>query len=121
LLSSSTDVITKHLSTIFLDHIKAGKYDRYNILAEYLGFLKNERQGSHQKLTANVIRVRVKTVRKFFRFNKIDVTIEDFNELVSLPRKEQPTKKGIDKSDVARYLNACKNVQLKTAPACDGF
>jgi len=79
----------------FLDHIKAGKYDPYDILTEYSGFLKNERQSGNKKLTANVIRVRVKTVRKFFRFNKIDVTIEDFNELVSLPRKEQPTKKGL--------------------------
>jgi hypothetical protein len=35
--------------------------------------------------------------------------------LVPLPRKEQPPKKGIDKTDVARYLNACKNIQLKTA------
>ena len=67
------------------------------------------------KLTANVIRACVKTVRKFFRFNKIVVTVEDFNELVPLPRKEQPPKTGIDKTNVVRYLNACKNIQLKTA------
>jgi hypothetical protein len=34
---------------------------------------------------------------------------------VPLPRKERPSKKGIDKTDIARYLNACKNIQLKTA------
>jgi hypothetical protein len=49
------------------------------------------------KLTASVIRFRVKTARKFFRFNKIDVAIEGFNELLSLPRKEQPTKKELTK------------------------
>jgi integrase len=98
----------------FLEHIKAGGYDPYDILTEYSGFLKNERQNDN-KLTANVIRARVKTVRKFFRFNKISITVEDFDELVPLPRKEQPMKKGIDKTDVARYLNACKNIQLKTA------
>lgn len=98
----------------FLKQIKGGKYDPYDILTQYSGFLRNERP-SKNKLTANVIRNRVKTVRKFFRFNKILVTVEDFNELVPLPRKEQPTKKGIDKTDVAKYLNACKNIQLKTA------
>ncbi|MDQ3969948.1 MAG: hypothetical protein M3275_16315, partial [Thermoproteota archaeon] len=98
----------------FLEHIKTGEYDPYDILTEYSGFLKNGRQNDN-KLTANVIRARVKTARKFFRFNKISITVEDFNELVSLPRKEQPTKKGIDKTDVARYLNACKSIQLKTA------
>lgn len=105
-----------------LEHIKAGKYDAYDILTEYSGFLRNERP-NESKLTANVIRARVKTTRKFFRFNKIAVTIEDFNELVPLPRKEQPPKKGIDKTDIARYLNACKNIQLNTALrvlACTG-
>ncbi len=99
----------------FLEQIKAGKYDPYDILTEYSGFLRNERPTTKSKLTANVIRARVKTARKFFRFNKILVTVEDFNELVPLPRKEQPPKEGIDKSKVARYLNACKNIQLKTA------
>ena len=99
----------------FLEQIKAGKYDPYDILTEYSGFLRNERPPNESKLTANVIRFRVKTARKFFRFNKILVTTEDFNELVPLPRKEQPPKKGIDKTNVARYLNACKNIQLKTA------
>jgi hypothetical protein len=91
----------------FLEQIKAGKYDPYDILAEYSGFLKNERPNTKSKLTANVIRARVKTARKFFRFNKILVTVEDFNELVPLPRKEQPPKEGIDKSKVA-------SIQLKT-------
>jgi integrase len=99
----------------FLKQIKAGKYDPYDILTEYSGFLRDGRPTTENKLTANVIRARVKTVRKFFRFNKILVTVEDFNELVPLPRKEQPPKKGIDKTDVSRYLNACKNIQLKTS------
>jgi integrase len=97
-----------------LERIKAGEYDPYDILSEYCGFLRNGRQKDN-KLTANVIRACVKTVRKYFRFSKILVTVEDFKELVPLPRKEQPTKEGIDKADVARYLNACKNIQLKTA------
>jgi integrase len=108
----------------FLEQIKAGGYDPYDILTEYCSFLKSERITNNKKpLTANVIRARVKTARKFFRFNKILVTVEDFNELVPLPRKEQPTKKGIDKATVATYLNACKNIQLKTAlhvMACNG-
>jgi hypothetical protein len=100
----------------FLEQIKAGKYDPYDILTEYAGFLRDEkRPTAESKLTANVIRFRVKTARKFFRFNKILVTTEDFKELVPLPRKEKLTKKGIDKTTVATYLNACKNIQLKTA------
>jgi hypothetical protein len=64
----------------FLKHIRAGEYDPYDILTEYSGFLKNGRQNDN-KLSANVIRTLVKTARKFFRFNKIGITIEDFNEL----------------------------------------
>ena len=41
----------------FLDYIKAGKYDPYDILTGYSGFLKNERP-NEMKLTANVIRSR---------------------------------------------------------------
>lgn len=96
----------------FLEHIKARECDPYDILTEYSGFLKNGRQNEN-KLSANVIRTLVKAVRKFFRFNKIVVTVEDFNELVPLPRNEQPPKTGIDKTNVARYLNACKNIQHK--------
>jgi hypothetical protein len=78
----------------FLEQFKAGGYDPYDILTEYSGFLKSQRHRDNKEpLTANVIRARVKTARKFFRFNKILVTVEDFNELVPLPRKEQPTKK----------------------------
>ena len=61
----------KTLVDDFLEQIKAGKYDPYDILTEYSGFLRNERP-SESKLTANVIRARVKTARKFFRFNKIN-------------------------------------------------
>jgi hypothetical protein len=37
----------------FLEQIKAGKYDPYDILTEYSGFLRNERL-PESKLTANV-------------------------------------------------------------------
>ena len=40
----------------FLEQIKAGKYDPYDILTEYAGFLRNERPTTESKLTANVIR-----------------------------------------------------------------
>ncbi|MFL6487458.1 MAG: hypothetical protein ACJ71D_12220 [Nitrososphaera sp.] len=117
-LQSFAQFVYRHYNRIavdnFLEHIKAGEYDPYDVLTEYSGFLRNGRPNEN-KLTANVIRIRVKSVRKFFRFNKISITLEDFNELVSLPRKEQPTKKGIEKTDVAKYLNSCKNIQLKTA------
>ncbi|SRR5215203_1190763 len=66
----------------FLEHIKAGEYDSYDILTEYAGFLKNGRPNEN-KLTANVIRALVKTVRKFLRFNKINITAEDFNDKVA--------------------------------------
>ena len=82
----------------FLEQIKAGKNDPYDILTEFSGFLRNERP-NESKLTANVMRARVKTARKFFRFNKIVVTVEDFNELVPLPRKEQRHDKRIRSRD----------------------
>ncbi|MDP8886892.1 MAG: hypothetical protein M3M91_03770 [Thermoproteota archaeon] len=66
-----------------MEQIKARKYDPYDILTEYSGFLRNERPTTESKLTA----------RKFFCLSKILVTVEDFNELVQMLRKEQHRKK----------------------------
>jgi hypothetical protein len=46
-----------------LEQIKAGKYDPYDILTEYSGFLRNERPTTESKLTANVIQARVKKLQ----------------------------------------------------------
>jgi hypothetical protein len=74
-----------------LEQIKGGEYDPYDILTEYSGFLKNGRPNEN-KLSANVIRTLVKTARKFFRFNKINITLEDFNELVPCQEKSNQRK-----------------------------
>src|SRR5215211_1091907 len=58
----------------FFEQIKGGEYDPYDILTEYSGFLKNGRPNEN-KLSANVIRTLVKTARKFFRFNKVAITL----------------------------------------------
>lgn len=89
--------------------------DVYNVLTALSGFLRQKKGITGKPLSANFIRACVKTCRKFLRFHRIQVALEDFNELVPLPRKEWAEKSPIDKADVCRYLNSTKNIQLRTA------
>ncbi|AFU58303.1 hypothetical protein Ngar_c13650 [Candidatus Nitrososphaera gargensis Ga9.2] len=96
-----------------IEEIKAGKRDPYETIQDFVYFLQKERPGD--KLSNNVIRESAKTVRKFFKSCKIKVSIEDFNEFVSLPRHEKPKKTGITKNDIIELIaSPAAGPRLKT-------
>ncbi len=98
----------------FLDSIKSGQYDPYDILAEFASFLRATRTGKIA-LGANHISTMVKTAKKMFRLSGIIVNNEDFREFVSLPRRVRRSKSPIEKSKIVTLLNSCKDIQLATA------
>jgi integrase len=87
--------------------------DVFDMLNQLLIFLK-ERKGV-SKLSANVINATVRTTKKFLKFSKVKIDNDEFQDRVQLLRKEKPVKQGIEKTDIVRLLNACKNIRLKTA------
>lgn len=99
----------------FIDELKKGKHDPYEILAEFALFLQKSREGKPYKLSTNVQRVIVNTAKRFLRFSGVPVTTEDFKDKVSLVRKEYIEKKAIEKKDIIEILNGCRNMRLKTA------
>jgi integrase len=98
----------------FIESIKTGKDDPYDILAEFASFLQESRSGKHA-LGANHIIQMVKTARKCLRMSGVNINNEDFREFVSLPKKVRKQKTPIDKLTVSKLLNSCKDVQLSTA------
>jgi integrase len=97
----------------FIDSIKAGQRDPYDILAEFASFLRESRTGRYA-LGANHIIQMVKTARKCLRMSGVNINNEDFREFVSLPKKVRKQKTAIDKLAMSRLLNSCKDVQLST-------
>lgn len=97
-----------------IEKMKEGKPDPYEILSDYATFLKNSRKGK-TNMVANTIRQYVIVTKKFLRVSGVKIDSEDFRELVDLPRKERSHKMPIERKDVIEILNACEDLELKTA------
>jgi integrase len=84
-------------------------FDMFNL---FMQFLKERKQN---KLSANVINASLRTTKKFLKFSRVKIDSEEFSDRVQLLRRELPTKTGIEKADVVKLLNGCKNPRLKAA------
>jgi integrase len=99
----------------FIEELKNGNHDPYEILADFALFLQISRKDKPYKLSTNVQRVIVNTAKRFLRFSGVAVNNEDFKDNVSLPRKEYLEKQALEKKDIIEILNGCRNMRLKTA------
>jgi integrase len=93
----------------FLDDVKEGKHNPYDLLAEYALFLQKDGDKS------NEVRQKVKIAKKFLRFAHVPVNNEDFQEFVSLPKRVRPDLQAAEKAQIVDLLNNCKNQRLKLA------
>ena len=99
----------------FIEDMKNGKQDPYDVLSGFAAYLVNSRT-KDQKVSANTVRQFVILSKKFARVSGVkSINNDDFKELVTLPRKEQPIKEALEKKDVVEILNACKDIKLRTA------
>ena len=93
----------------FIKQVQKGKYDPYDVLADFAAYLKE------QKTKPNEIRAKVKRVYKFLRYCKIEADLEDFHDRVPLPRQEFPDFEGTEKQQIVELLENCAGAQrLKT-------
>ncbi|MGH9984372.1 MAG: tyrosine-type recombinase/integrase [Nitrososphaeraceae archaeon] len=89
------------------NHKKETNPNSYEVLASYTAYLK----GTVAPIT---IKQRIVTVKNFFEYCDIEVSLRKFKLKVKLPKSVQKDKKGLSKSDIADILNVCSNIRLKT-------
>jgi len=94
----------------FIEEMKEGHVNPYDLLSDYALFLKKE-----MKVKDEDLRQKGKIARVFLRFAGVKIDIEEFKEQVPLPRKVQPELEPAEKKDIIELLNSCKNQRLKTA------
>lgn len=86
---------------------KVTKLNPYDVLSSYAAYLT----GAIAPIT---IKQRIVTVKNFFEYCDIEVSVRKFKLKVKLPRSVQKDKKALTKGDIVDILNACSNVRLKT-------
>ena len=79
----------------------------YDVLSSYAAHLT----GTVAPIT---IKQRVVTVKNFFEYCDIEVSVRKFKLKVKLPKSVQKDKKALSKGDIVDILNACSNIRLKT-------
>ena len=82
-----------------IEEIKIGKFDVYEILANYCIYLQD----------LNIV-----TAKNFLEFNDIDISPRKFKIKIRLPKVIRRHKKALDKDDVIHILNGCSDIRLKT-------
>ena len=98
----------------FINEIKAGKHDVYDILADFGAWLVSERTGQSE-IRARSVKAIVITVKKFLRVSGCTLDTDIFKDRVVFGRIERQDYQALDRQDVTTYLNACKDMRLKTA------
>jgi integrase len=89
--------------------IKDGFYDVYDILADYVLFLKN-----NGNISTSTLQQRVITARNFLEYHDIDISPRKFELKVKLPKTIRRNKEALSKEDIIDILNACSDIRLKT-------
>jgi integrase len=98
----------------FINEIKADKLDVYEVLADFAAWLVNERTGQSE-IRARSVKAIVITVKKFLRVSGCKIDTDTFKDQISFARIERQDYQALDRQDVACYLNACKDMRLKTS------
>jgi integrase len=89
------------------DRNKETNLNPYDILSSYAAYLT-------RTVAPITIKQRVITVKNFFEYCDVEVSVRKFKLKVKLPRSVQKDKKALTKGDIADILNVCSNIRLKT-------
>ena len=89
------------------DRNKETNLNPYDILSSYAAYLT-------RTVAPITIKQRVVTVKNFFEYCDVEVSVRKFKLKVKLPRSVQKDKKALTKGDIADILNVCSNIRLKT-------
>jgi integrase len=90
-----------------LPELKAGTRDHFDHLNGFVTFLKNK-----HTLSNKYIGYVVKTARRFLAFYDVEVNDSKYRARVKLPRFEKRRPSPLEKMDVVKIINECKEPRL---------
>jgi integrase len=91
--------------------ITKSKIDAYNLLSNYILYLKEKSNNSISPIT---LKNSVITIKNFLEYSDIDISPRKFKLKVRLPKVIRKNKEDLSKEDVVDILNACSEIRLKT-------
>src|SRR5205823_4967925 len=91
--------------------IKKGKIDAYNVLSNYILYL---REKSNNGISPVTLKNSVITIKNFLEYSDIDISPRKFKLKVRLPKVIRKNKEALSKDDVIDILNSCSDIRLKT-------
>jgi integrase len=99
------DKLIKTLTT----HSHGPKIDVYDLLSDYVSYIREQRDVS--PLT---IKILVSCARNYLETFDVEISQRKFQFKVSMPRVKESKKEPLTKEDIQIILNACSNIKLKT-------
>lgn len=94
----------------FIEDLKNGKFDVYDVLRNYSIYLLQE---SNNTIHTTTLKQLVITAKNFLEFYDIDISPK-FKLKVRFPKDIKRDKEAIDKNDIINILNGCSDIKLKT-------
>ena len=91
--------------------IKKEKIDAYNLLGNYILYL---REKSNNGISPVTLKNSVITIKNFLEYSDVDISPRKFKLKVRLPKVIRKNKEALSKDDVIDILNACSEIRLKT-------
>jgi len=91
--------------------IRKAKIDAYNLLGNYILYLKEKSINSISPIT---LKTYVITIKNFLEYSDIDISPRKFKLKVRLPKVIRRNKEALSKDDVIDILNSCSDIRLKT-------
>jgi integrase len=93
--------------------------DVYDLLSNYVSWLKSRTKEDGSRLLSNVtIKNRVITVKNFLEYFDILIYPHTFKKKVKIPRVVNQYKEALTREDIIKILEACKDFKLKTYLIC---
>ena len=92
--------------------ITKGKIDAYNVLGNYILYLKEKNNNS--SISPITLKNYVITIKNFLEYSDIDISPRKFKLKVRLPKVVRRNKEALSKDDVVDILNSCSDIRLKT-------
>jgi integrase len=91
--------------------IRKAKIDAYNLLGNYILYLKEHSKNNISPITLKTYAI---TIKNFLEYSDIDISPRKFKLKVRLPKIIRRNKEALSKDDVIDILNSCSDIRLKT-------
>jgi integrase len=103
------DLTLDDLVTALTHYSHGPKIDVYDLLSDYVSYIRKEKN-----LSPLTLKLLVSTVRSYLETFDVEISPRKFRFKVRMPRVIRSEKEALQKNDIQTILNACHNIKLKT-------